>query len=144
MRCAVERYSATGQQRFDMTADENNGKLHGVSGILIWTSAASFPAMLTFYRDTLGLTPRSTRDGFVNFAWGDFRLTVAVHDEVRGKNEDPLRLMVNFQVRNIQRAHARLAAAGVNFSRAPEQEPWGGWIATFQDPDGNTLQLLQT
>lgn len=127
-----------------MSMTENNGDLHGVSGILIWTSADNFPAMLTFYRDVLRLQPRSTRDGFVNFAWGDFRLTVAVHDEVRGKNEDPLRIMVNFAVGDIQRAYERLGSAGVNFSRTPEQESWGGWIATFQDPDGNTLQLLQT
>ncbi len=25
----------------------------------------------------------------------------------------------------------------------PEQESWGGWVATFKDPDGNVLQLLQ-
>ena len=39
--------------------------------------------------------------------------------------------------------HARLAAAGVTFTRPPELEPWGGRIATFADPDGNTLQLMQ-
>jgi uncharacterized glyoxalase superfamily protein PhnB len=37
----------------------------------------------------------------------------------------------------------RLAEAGVEFLRQPEQESWGGWVATFRDPDGNTLQLLQ-
>jgi predicted enzyme related to lactoylglutathione lyase len=51
--------------------------------------------------------------------------------------------MVNFAVDDIHAAHARLAAAGVTFTREPGQEPWGGWVATFSDPDGNTLQLLQ-
>ena len=37
----------------------------------------------------------------------------------------------------------RLSEAGVEFIRQPEQESWGGWVATFKDPDGNVLQLLQ-
>ncbi|MGY4707788.1 VOC family protein [Candidatus Bipolaricaulota sp. J31] len=28
--------------------------------------------------------------------------------------------------------------------QGPEDTPWGGRIAVFQDPDGNTLQLTQT
>ena len=28
-------------------------------------------------------------------------------------------------------------------TRAPEREEWGGWVATFADPDGNVLQLMQ-
>ena len=34
-------------------------------------------------------------------------------------------------------------APGVVFTRAPEREEWGGWVATFADPDGNVLQLMQ-
>jgi catechol 2,3-dioxygenase-like lactoylglutathione lyase family enzyme len=33
-------------------------------------------------------------------------------------------------------------AAGVVFERPPEREDWGGTVATFHDPDGNTLQLF--
>jgi catechol 2,3-dioxygenase-like lactoylglutathione lyase family enzyme len=118
------------------------GSISGVNGVLIWT--ANFEPMLRFYRDVLGLPPRSVKDGFVNFAWGDFRLSVAVHSQVEGASRDPLRIMVNFAVDDIHAVHRRLADAGVEFSRPPEQESWGGWVATFHDPDGNTLQLLQT
>lgn len=121
----------------------DSAAIGGVAGILIWTSEDRFPAMRDFYRETLGLTPRSVRPSFVNFEWGGFRLTVSVHDEVSGANEDPLRIMLNLDVANIEAVHARLRAAGVAFSRPPEREPWGGVIATFQDPDGNTLQLMQ-
>jgi len=100
--------------------------------------------MRAFYVDTLGLTPRSDRPRFVNFDWGTQRLTVSVHHAVSGTNPDPLRLMINLAVSDIHAIAARLRANGVQFSREPEQEPWGGWVATFQDPDGNTLQLLQT
>jgi len=32
-------------------------------------------------------------------------------------------------------------AAGVVFEAAPQQQAWGGRLATFRDADGNTLQL---
>ena len=32
---------------------------------------------------------------------------------------------------------AALRRAGVAFSREPAREDWGGWVATFADPDGN-------
>ncbi len=124
-------------------ADRDGPDIDGVAGVLIWTSEDRFPAMRDFYRDTLGLTPRSVKPRFINFEWGDFRLSVTVHDDVREANEDPLRIMLNLDVADIVAVHARLLAAGVSFSRPPEPEPWGGRIATFQDPDGNTLQLMQ-
>lgn len=113
----------------------------GVAGVIVWTDR--FDAMLRFYRDTLGLEPRGVKASFANFAWGGFRLSVAAHDGVRGPARDPLRVMVNLSVADIHAAHRRLEARGVAFSRTPERERWGGWVATFADPDGNTLQLLQ-
>ena len=114
-----------------------------VNGILVWTEAARFQALRDFYADTLGLEPRADRAGHVNFEWGGLRLTIAVHDTVGGPARDPLRLMINFAVESIEAEHARLRDAGVAFTRPPEREPWGGLVATFADPDGNTLQLLQ-
>jgi predicted enzyme related to lactoylglutathione lyase len=51
--------------------------------------------------------------------------------------------MINLTVADIAAAHDRLSRAGVAFTRAPAREDWGGWVATFADPDGNTLQLMQ-
>ena len=115
----------------------------GVAGVIIWTEPERHEAMAHFYRDVVGLEPRSDREGFINFEWGNFRLTVARHTGVSGVTRDPLRTMVNLAVDDIRPVHERLTAAGVVFSRPPEQEPWGGWIATFNDPDGNTVQLMQ-
>lgn len=122
-------------------AGEHRADIEGVAGVIIWTDR--YPEMLAFYRDVLGLAPRSERAAFANFEWGGFRLSVAAHDEVRGPARDPLRIMVHFKVPDIAAAHRRLADRGVVFSRPPEEERWGGWVATFADPDGNTLQLLQ-
>lgn len=115
----------------------------GLAGVLIWTEAARFGTMARFYRDTLGLTPRSAKGDFINFDWQGVRLSIGVHDGLEGTNRDPLRLMVNLTVTDIRSVHARLAREGVVFTRAPEREDWGGWVATFADPDGNILQLMQ-
>lgn len=122
-------------------------RITGLAGVLVWTTAARFPALRRFYVETLGLAPRSDRAGFVSFAWGpppgDVRLTVSVHDAIVGAAGDPLRLMLNLGVDDIHAAAERLRAAGVAFTRPPERERWGGWVATCHDPDGNTVQLLQ-
>ena len=119
------------------------GAITGLAGVLVWTEAVRFPAMARFYRDTLGLTPRSSKGDFINFDWAGVRLSVGVHDRVQGASPDPLRVMIHLVVDDIQAVHARLTRAGVTFTRAPEREDWGGWVATFADPDGNTLQLMQ-
>ena len=73
----------------------------------------------------------------------DVRLTISVHGDIEGAARDPLRVMINLGVDDIHAVAARLRASSVEFTRPPEQEPWGGWIATFADPDGNIVQLLQ-
>ncbi len=99
--------------------------------------------MARFYRDRLGLRPRTDKPDFINFDWGGLRLSVSVHDRVHGTSREPFRIMVNFSVDDIDAVHARLVAAGVVFSRPPETEDWGGRVASFLDPDGNLLQLMQ-
>jgi uncharacterized glyoxalase superfamily protein PhnB len=112
-----------------------------IAGVLIWTEASRFAAMERFYRDRLGLTPRSSKANFIHFDWNGVRLSIGVHDQVRGRSLDPLRIMVNLVVDDIGPVYARLARAGVRFTRPPAREEWGGHVATFADPDG--IQLLQ-
>jgi predicted enzyme related to lactoylglutathione lyase len=114
-----------------------------LAGVIVWTAADRWAAMDGFYVEVLGLTPRTRRDGFVNFELGAQRLTVTTHDAVAGAARDTSRVMVNLETDDIAAEHARLVAAGVPFTRPPEREPWGGLVATFADPDGNTLQLFQ-
>ena len=120
------------------------GSITGLAGVLVWTEAVRFPAMARFYRDTLGLTPRSSKRRLHQLRLGR---RAAERGGARPRPaapaRDPLRVMINLVVDDIRAVHARLARAGVAFTRAPEREDWGGWVATFADPDGNTLQLMQ-
>ena len=115
--------------------------IEGLAGVVVWTD--DLDRLLEFYRDTLGLTPHSVRPHFVSFKWGGVRLGIGKHAEVSGKTAEPYRIMVNLGVDDIHRQCDLLRAKGVRFIREPEREHWGGWVATFADPDGNMLQLLQ-
>jgi predicted enzyme related to lactoylglutathione lyase len=114
-----------------------------LAGVIIWTEIDRFQRLVDFYKDTLGLRPVSERADHVAFASGDVRLTIGVHAGVSGAAAEPFRIMINLSVADIHREFARLRSAGIPFLRVPAEEPWGGWIATLADPDGNTVQLLQ-
>ena len=114
-----------------------------LAGVLVHTSKSRFPAMRTFYLDVLGLTPRSDRAGFVNFDFGNQRLTVTVHDAVDAPANHPERIMINLAVRNIDALWTQIVSSGAEPIRSPSSEPWGGLVATFADPDGNFVQLMQ-
>ena len=115
--------------------------IEGVVGVIIWTD--NLDRLVSFYQDTLGLKPHSVRPDFVAFKWGDMRLSIGKHSEVTGRSREPSRIMVNLGVDDIHKAYQSLSAKGVQFTRPPEKEQWGGWVSTFSDPDGNVLQLLQ-
>ena len=121
--------------------------IEGLAGVILWTSPDRFEAMRRFYVERVGLAPQPTnRAGHVAFSWGTpprhVRLIVGVHEGVRGPNPDPERVMVNLLTSDVPALAARMRERGVEFTEVREQS-WGGWIATFRDPDGNTIQLLQ-
>lgn len=77
-----------------------------LAGVLVSTTSERFPAMRAFYVETLGLRPRSDRPGFANFDFGHSRLTIALHDGVRGPAGEPFRVMINFRTDDITSAVA--------------------------------------
>ena len=113
----------------------------GVVGVTIWTH--SLEPMFHFYHDLLRLPLHSRHDGWLAFELGEVRFNIGVHGEVHGGSQDPYRIMPHLGVDDIHQAYQRLSGDGVEFIRPPEQEHWGGWVATLKDPDGNILQLLQ-
>ena len=115
--------------------------IDGVVGITIWTD--SLERLLPFYRDVLGLALHSLHPDWAVFRFGEMRLNLGIHSQVHGRSRDPYRVMVHLGTSDIHGLHQRLRAQGVEFLRPPEREEWGGWVATFVDPDGNVLQLLQ-
>lgn len=99
--------------------------------------------LIAFYRDVVGLTPAPEMSPGA-FALGQSYLIVSAHDEVRGPATDAKRCLINFVVDDLDAEHARLEAGGAAFVRSKGEEPWGGRISTFLDPDGNHCQLIET
>ena len=113
----------------------------GLVGVTLWT--ADLERLFRFYHDTLRLPLHSCHDDFIAFQLGDIRFNLGLHDQVKGASRDPFRVMPHLGVDDIHQEYQRLLEEGVKFIRPPEQEHWGGWIATLKDPDGNILQMLQ-
>lgn len=113
----------------------------GVVGITLWTD--DLERLFRFYSEVMMLPLHSRHEGFIAFELGDVRFNIGLHSNVNGPSTDPYRVMPHLGVEDIHREYRRLTGLNVEFLRPPEQESWGGWVATLKDPDGNILQLLQ-
>jgi predicted enzyme related to lactoylglutathione lyase len=114
-----------------------------IHSAIIWTD--NLRRLLAFYRDQAGLEVEQEFGEFVVFkAGGGPQLALGKHSEVSGVSKDPNRIMLNFEVADCDAAYRELSGRGVQFIREPSVDPNDGIkIATFKDPDGNTLQLFQ-
>jgi MOSC domain-containing protein YiiM/predicted enzyme related to lactoylglutathione lyase len=50
---------------------------------------------------------------------------------------------MGFAVDDLMGAHRRMEERGVKFRMKPTRQPWGGFMAMFEDPDGNVFYLDQ-
>jgi predicted enzyme related to lactoylglutathione lyase len=102
------------------------------------------PQRLTEYYTKLFGKPGWDDGGYTGWQIGSGGITVGPHDQVKGRNAHPGRLICNIESPDVQGDFKRLKAAGATVIR----EPYGmgdapeGWIATFSDPDDNYFQLV--
>ena len=96
-----------------------------------------------FYTKVLG-EPGWNDAGYVGWQAGGGMLMIGPHSEVKGQNEMPGRIMINFETADVKVEFERLKAAGAIVQQEPYQPgPAAGemWLATLADPDGNYFQL---
>ena len=101
------------------------------------------PAPLVEYYTRLLGTPSWADGGYTGWQVGTGAVIVGPHDEVKGKNAHPGRLLWNIESEDVQGDFERFKAAGATVVREPYNpgEETDGWIATFSDPDDNYFQL---
>lgn len=101
-------------------------------------------SLLPFYRDVVGLPIAVDTPEFVVFGTNPRgpSVTLGTHSEVQGKNADPARHMVGVETDDIQGEYERLKSRGVEFVDDPTKFDQVT-VATFKDPEGNYVQLLQ-
>lgn len=102
---------------------------------------------VAFFEGTLGLDLQfhDADHGYASLDAGPIRLGLAQIDASDGEQQRLLggHTGLGFGVRDLASTHARLEAAGVAFPMKPTQQPWGGSMALFADPDGNVFYLDQ-
>jgi predicted enzyme related to lactoylglutathione lyase len=72
-------------------------------------------------------------------------VTVGPHDQVKGTNTEPGRIIWNIETADVKGEFERLKDAGATVVRepyTPDGAPGEAWIATFSDPDDNYFQLM--
>jgi predicted enzyme related to lactoylglutathione lyase len=99
-------------------------------------------ALAAYYTKIFG-PPGWDEGGFTGWQIGDGSVTVGEHDQVKGKNADPGRVLWNIETPDVKSEFDRLKEAGATVVQEPYQ-PGGGpmWVATFSDPDNNYFQLM--
>jgi predicted enzyme related to lactoylglutathione lyase len=68
---------------------------------------------------------------------------ITAHSEVQGKSKDPMRIVFNFEVDDIDKAIAEVTGKGVKTIAEKYHIEGYGYVATFEDLDGNHFQLVQ-
>lgn len=105
---------------------------------------SNLDASISFFTATLGMTllHSSNEHGYAAFDAGPVQLGLAVAgaDQVDlvGRHTG-----VGFATSDLEADHARLTKAGVRFPMPPTRQPWGGFMAVFEDPDQNRFYLDQ-
>jgi len=111
----------------------------GLDHIYYWTR--DMEKAVAFYRDGVGLSlSRRDGDNWAEFEAGFVRF--ALHGVVEGHPVQPGGGTAVFEVEDVDRARRMLEERGVEFGHSADVAGYARY-ATFQDPDGNTVQIIQ-
>jgi predicted enzyme related to lactoylglutathione lyase len=120
---------------------DKEGDGMNLTGILL---GSEDPQRLAGYYARLFGKPGWEDGDFTGWTIGSGWITVGPHDQVKGRNAHPGRVIWNIETPDVQGDFERLKAAGATVVQEPYRlsEEQEGWIATFSDPDDNYFQLV--
>src|SRR5256714_5672209 len=114
-----------------------------LNGLLI---GSEIPQRLVEYYTKLFGKPNWDEGGYFGWRIGTGSMTVGPHDQVKGKNETPGRVIWNIETPDVKGEFEKLKAAGATVVKAPygmgEAPGQEMLISTFADPDNNYFQLM--
>jgi predicted enzyme related to lactoylglutathione lyase len=114
-----------------------------ISNTSVQLATSNPQRLVDFYRNVVGLPPTEGM-GDESFQLGPASVLFIVnHSEVAGPTAEPARAIIDLHITGLDAEQDRLEAAGVKFLRRKGLEFWGGVISTFEDPDGNRIQLME-
>jgi predicted enzyme related to lactoylglutathione lyase len=103
------------------------------------------PRRLQDYYTKLFGQPTFEDGGYFGWRLGDSAVTFGPHDEVKGQNREPGRILWNLETADVKGEFEKLRRAGAQVVREPYNMGEDGgefWIATLKDPDNNYFQLM--
>lgn len=105
--------------------------------------------LAAFYRTKVGVkfgfeAEMGEGDQVFGASWkGSSDFVVLDHSKVKGKNKQPERYMLNFEVDDIEKEFAKLKKNKVKVIAPIYHIEDYGHVATFEDIDGNYFQFVQ-
>ena len=122
--------------------------IKGIESIALFSEHAR--RLANFYKDKVGLKITleaemgENKEELFEFKMGQGSgFYIMDHSKVRGKTKEPARVIINFEVDNIEKELKRLATKRVKKIQDIYHVENYGLIATFEDIDGNYFQLVQ-
>ena len=96
-----------------------------------------------FYTKIFG-KPTMEEQGYAGWQVGSGWITVGPHDQVKGTNSEPGRLILNIETTEVTSEFERIKGLGATVIKEPYNPEEGSeyLIATFADPDNNYFQLV--
>jgi predicted enzyme related to lactoylglutathione lyase len=97
-----------------------------------------------FYTKVLGAPNPDWSDeanGWFGFQAGTGGIAIGPHSEVKGTNQQPGRIMINFETGDVKSEFERIKGLGAEVVAEPYAPGEGMQMCTFADPDGNYFQL---
>jgi catechol 2,3-dioxygenase-like lactoylglutathione lyase family enzyme len=127
-------------------ADKERILIKKIDPILLWVS--DFSACLSFYRKALGMSLRKQVGEYAELDAGG--VTLSLHGtsdrEAPKSRTHDAPVALHFVAKDMSKLQASLEAWGGGFVQGPEEKDYNGFKvleATFRDPDGNEMEVIQ-
>ena len=114
-------------------------ELDGVS--VVWLPVTDMKRAVKFYSDTLGMSVEMQEDEWAELTADGLKIGLNGREEETPSGEGGAVLALR-PAAGIDSAVSDLKGKGVEFTDDISDHPWGR-VATFHDPDGNSLQLYE-
>ncbi len=99
--------------------------------------------LASFYEKVFQKKPDMEDEKYSGWLVGSCFLNIGEHSEAKGKSKDPVRVIINFETKEVKEEFERIKKIkGVEVIKEPYSLMEGFWIATLADPDGNYFQLM--
>lgn len=95
-----------------------------------------------FYEEILGLEKKYEYSSYVGFECGGVEIGLIPKTKEEQKSS-LLSSSVELLVDNVDKMYDELKRKRVKIIKELHNEPWGGREATFTDPDGNIIEIVQ-